>query len=200
LYDGSGAPAGNNLEYVPGQVPSNSSAVPSCADDSAYEKAVAGCDQTTVYRCGVTNGNTVDLDTNPGGSAGDTATAVQCLIRQATAGSTSGQDTLDNTVYPFRISAGTSNPLGVTGQITSSNSIVSLPIYDSSTKVFGGGGGTTDVTVVGFLQVFINHVNTDGSLNVTVLNVAGCGNGAAGNVGNPVTGSSPVPIRLITPP
>jgi hypothetical protein len=35
---------------------------------------------------------------------------------------------------------------------------------------------------------------------VTVLNVAGCSNGGSGTVGNPVTGSSPVPIRLITPP
>jgi hypothetical protein len=32
-----------------------------------------------------------------------------------------------------------------------------------------------------------------------VLNVTGCGNGA-NPTGAPVTGSSPVPVRLITPP
>ncbi len=197
------APLLNNLEYVPGAVPSSSTAVPSCGNGSPYQEAVSGCDQTTVYQCGVPDGNTADLGKNPGGSTGDTATAVQCLIHQGTTGSTaSGQDALDSTVYPFQISAGSSNPLGVTGQITSSNSIVSLPIYDSSAGGFGAGGGTNNVTIVGFLQVFINYVATDGSLNVTVLNVAGCGNGSAKNItiGNPVTGSSPVPVRLVIPP
>jgi hypothetical protein len=191
----------NSLEYVPGAVPSSSAAVPSCGNGSPYQEAVSGCDQQTAYQCGVTNGNDADLDINPGGSTGDTATAVQCLIHQGTIGSTaSGQDALDSTVYPFRISAGSSNPLGVTGQVTSSNSIVSLPIYDSSAG--GVGAGTTPVTIVGFLQVFINAVNADGSLNVTVLNVAGCGNGSAKNItiGNPVTGTSPVPVRLVIPP
>jgi hypothetical protein len=203
LFDGSQAPAGNNLEYVPGAVPSQSTAVPSCGNASPYQEAVSGCDQTTVYQCGVPNGNTADLGVNPGGGAGDTATAAQCVIHQGTVGSTpSGQDTLDNTVFPFQISAGSSNPLGITGQITSSNSIVSLPIYDSSAGVVFGPGGTTTVTIVGFLQVFINYVNADGSLFVTVLNVAGCGNGgpASSPVGTAVTGTSPVPVRLITHP
>ena len=200
-FNGLPPPPTPNLEYVPGQVPSSSTAVPSCAETSSYQKAVAGCDQSTVYQCGVVNGNTADLSINPGGSTGDTATAVQCMIHEGAAGATaSGQDTLDNSVYPFRISAGSSNPLGVTGQITSSTSIVSLPIYDSSAGGFGGGGGTTPVTIVGFLQVFINWVNPDGSVNVTVLNVAGCGNGAGKNVGNAVSGTSPVPVRLVTPP
>jgi hypothetical protein len=54
------------------------------------------------------------------------------------------------------------------------------------------------VAIVGFLQVFINGINPDavGSLKVTVLNVAGCGEAATNS---PVTGTSPVPIRLITP-
>jgi len=205
LYNGFPAPAGNNLEYVPGAVPPHSTAVPSCGNAPGYQEAVSGCDQTTVYACGVSNpGNTADLGVNPGGPTGDTATAVQCVTHQATQGSTtSGQDTLDNAVYPFQISAGSSNPLGITGQITSSNSIVSLPIYDSSPPpVVFTAGSTTPVTIVGFLQVFINYVNPDGSLNVTVLNVAGCGNGGPGSspVGPAVTGTTPVPVRLITHP
>jgi hypothetical protein len=204
LFDGSQAPAGNNLEYVPGAVPPHSTAVPSCGNASPYQEAVSGCDQATVYQCGVFNGNTADLGVNPGGVTGDTATAVQCVIHQGTAGSTAtGQDTLNSSVFPFQISAGSSNPLGISGQITSSNSIVSLPIYDSSQPgVAFVAGGTTTVTIVGFLQVFINNVNPDGSLNVTVLNVAGCGNGgpASSPVGTAVTGTTPVPVRLITHP
>src|SRR5712671_511575 len=200
-FNGNAPPASPNLQYVPGEVPAQSTAVPSCGNGSPYQEAVSGCDQTTVYKCGVSNGNAADLGVNPGGPDGDTATAVQCLTHQATLGSTaSGQDTLNSTVFPFQISAGSSNPLGVTGQITSSSYIVSLPIYDSSTGVACPPGAATRVTIVGFLQVFINYVDTDGSLKVTVLNVAGCGNGSGGNIGNPVTGSSPVPVRLVIPP
>jgi hypothetical protein len=199
LFNGSKAPAGNNLQYVPGEVPAHSTAAPSCSAPG-YQEAVSGCDQTTAYKCGVSDGNTADLGVNPGGPAGDTADAVQCLTHQTTLGSTpTGQDTLTGTLFPFQISAGSNNPLGSIGQVTSSNSIVSLPIYDNSGGVTFKTGKTTTVTIVGFLQVFINYVYTDGSVNVTVLNVAGCGNGSGGNIGNPVTGSSPVPVRLVSP-
>jgi hypothetical protein len=144
-------------------------------------------------------GNSVDLEENPGrnpgNSAGDTQVATQCLIND-----TGGPDAIDTSVYPFQIKAGTGTPLGVAGGgvITSSNSIVSLPIFDSTTATFTG-GGTVPVTIVGFLQVFINGVDpSNGSVNVTVLNVTGCGNGT-NTTGNAVAGSSPVPVRLITP-
>jgi hypothetical protein len=81
--------------------------------------------------------------------------------------------------------------------ISGSNSIVSLPIYDDTTVL--SGSGQTSVTFVGFLQVFINGVDQYGNIDVTILNVAGCGNGT-GTVGSPALGSSPVPVRLITPP
>jgi acyl CoA:acetate/3-ketoacid CoA transferase len=82
--------------------------------------------------------------------------------------------------------------------ITASNSIVSVPIYDPLNPI--ASTGTSPVTIVGFLQVFINDVDQYGNVNVVVLNVAGCGNGSSTTSSNPVTGSSPVPIRLITPP
>jgi hypothetical protein len=137
--------------------------------------------------------------------------AVQCLIHQTDANNTtssSGQDYLNATVtfgdpsaYPFQILAGSSNPLGagLAGTpITSSNSIVSLPIYDQTAATLTS-NSTTPVTFVGFLQVFINAVDGNGNRLVTVLNVSGCGNGTNAT-GNPVYGSSPVPFRLITPP
>ncbi len=201
-YSGTTPPT---LQYVPGMVLNSSAAVPSggfCSSLATnYAQAVAGCDQITTYQCGVskatlgTGANQVDLSENPSGPAGDTATAVQCLINEASEGSAnSGQDTLLTASIPYQIQAGSSNPLGISGLISSSNSVVSLPIYDGATIGVGN-----YVTIVGFLQVFINYVDANGNVNVTVLNVAGCGNQATGTT-PVVTGTSPVPVRLITPP
>jgi len=141
------------------------------------------------------------MSENPG--ADDTTAGVECLIHSANGNS--GQDTLAlsgaSPLYPFQILAGANNPLAVAkvanaGEvITSSTSIVSLPIYDSSAGPINP--GLNPVTIIGFLQVFINSVDGFGNVNVTVMNVAGCGNSASGA---PLTGTSPVPVRLITPP
>lgn len=200
-----------DLEYLPGQTSFSSAAIPSgsdaCSDVSGdYAQAIAGCDQSTQYQCGNLLQNVVDLSENP--ALGDTTNGAQCLIHQGaiTADNLTalGQDVLQPPFsgtalnYPFQIQAGTSNPLTtVQGSlVTSSTSIVTLPIYDS-TAVTTFRAGTTSVTVIGFLQVFINYVDDHGNLNVTVMNVAGCGNSASGTA---LTGTSPVPVRLITPP
>ncbi len=200
-------PSTPNLEYLPAATAYESTAVPSCsASTHLYEHAIEGCDQTTVYACGVQNANTADLSENPGVYTRDTAHGVECLIHE---NGGAGQDTINSTVIPFQITAGDRNPLAaVNGDlVSSSTSIVSLPIYDSGPPGGSSGpvftsGGTTTVTIVGFLQVFI--INTDpggfGTVQATVLNVAGCGNGTGGSTGTAVTGSSPVPVRLITPP
>jgi Flp pilus assembly protein TadG len=199
-----------NLDYLPAQTSFASSAIP--ADGSAacsavsgtYAQAIAGCDQSTQYQCGKVTENVVDLTENPGIT--DTSNGAQCLIHQSAASGdiviALGQDTLQpfGTTplnYPFQIQAGTSNPLTtVRGNlVTSSTSIASLPIYDSTQAI--NPTGTTTVTVIGFLQVFINFVDENGNLNVTVMNVAGCGNAATGTA---LTGTSPVPVRLITQP
>jgi hypothetical protein len=169
--------------------------------------AVAGCDQSTVYQCGqIVPGsgkpNMVDLTENPSGPTGDTAVGLACSLTNTNTVPLTGQDQLRTTgpnPYPFVALAGDANPLGISGSpITASNSIVSLPIYDQTAN--GGtilATGTTNVNIVGFLQVFVNDVNIDGSVVVTVLNVAGCGSNASTNP--PVFGSSPLPVRLITP-
>jgi len=204
-----------SLVYLPGEPPSTTPvAVPSCsAGTNLYQEAIAGCDQSTVYQCGVQNGNVINLAENPGPFTGDTTNGVTCLINQDNTNPNqqpSGQDTIVTTSYPFQIRAGSSNALVSHGSlssgadITASNSIVSLPIYDSgpsNNETSINPTGLTQVTIVGFLQVFINQVDANGNVSVTVLNVTGCGNGQGKPpVGNPVTGSSPVPIRLITPP
>ena len=197
----------NNLQYVPGAIGTTFTAVPACTGGVPFEKAIEGCQSSANYQCGVRDGNTIDLSELPT-LATDTTNGVLCLIHQDTAspgGQPTGQDTLSPyaqpSSYPFQIVAGTNNPLIASGTaITSSASIASLPIYDD-TEGTGkiNSTGTTNVTFVGFLQVFINGVDQYGNINVTVLNVAGCGNGSK-PTGFPVTGSSPVPVRLITPP
>jgi Flp pilus assembly protein TadG len=206
---GAHIPPPPNLDYLPGQASYSSAAVPTCSSGGDnYEQAIAGCDQSTAYQCGVYQGNAVDLSENPG--AADTTDGAQCLIHQATTSNDTltalGQDVLQPQwaippSYPFQIQAGTSNPLTAvqSSLVTSSTSIVSLPIYDSAaTTAFGG--GVTQVTVIGFLQVFINYVDGNGNMNVTVTNVVGCGNGSNPVSPHPVFGTSPVPVRLITPP
>ena len=199
-----------NLLGAPGQTTTPVAAVPSCSGVDPYEEAIAGCDAPTNYQCGVPLANAVDLTKhNPG--VNSITNAVQCLIHQTDATnltSSSGQDYLstsgtfgDPSAYPFQILAGSSNPLGATfsgSPITNSNSIVSLPIYDQTAATLTT-DATTSVTFIGFLQVFINAVDVNGNRLVTVLNVSGCGNGTNAT-GTPVTGSSPVPVRLITPP
>lgn len=201
------APGPPNLLYTPGEAPSTTPvALPSCMrTGSLYEQAIAGCDQSTVYQCGVQNGNTLNMSENPGGATNHTTNALRCLIDEddATVTQPDGQDTINTSQFPFQILAGSSNALLGTSlsqgaPITSSSSIVALPIIDNTTTV--PNSGTQLVTVVGFLQVFINAVDPYGSVSVTVLNVTGCSNGAGQTVGAPVAGSSPVPVRLITPP
>jgi Flp pilus assembly protein TadG len=198
-----------NVLYLPGQVGSTVVAIPSCTQGDPYEEAIEGCDAPTNYQCGVSgNPNVVDLRRNPD-TNGATTTGVMCLTNQTDEFDTtlaSGQDTLNPfgapSAYPFQILAGSKNPLAgaLSGSpISNSNSIASLPIYDSSAGVTIGSSTTTGVTFVGFLQVFINAVDRFGNVNVTVLNVAGCGNGT-NPTRNPVNGSSPVPVRLITSP
>jgi hypothetical protein len=196
-------PGGNVLQYIPALVAGTAGAVPSCGTADPYQQAIAGCDQTTVYACGTPGGSTADLTINPGGGtggSGDTSTAAQCLIHQGGI-DWLGTGTVTSPVFPFQIHAGDNNPLVKAGLvisddvITTSSSIVTLPIAD-----YGGvalPAGQPSVTIVGFLQVFINSIDPNGNISVTVLNVAGCSNTAT----NPaVAGTSPVPVRLITPP
>jgi len=202
-----------SLEYEPGEAPTTTPvAIPSsCNTGRPYEEAVAGCDQATVYQCGVQHSsafppNQVDLNENPSAGTNDTMNGVKCLIHQTSETDTTpdGQDVTNLTTYPFQILPGANDPLtkfglASTTPITNSSSVVSLPIYDSDVDTIAG-SGTSPVTIVGFLQVFINLVDPWGNVNVTVLNVAGCSNGTGTDpVGNPVGGSSPVPVRLITP-
>lgn len=198
-------PNGNvpNVLYLPGQAPTSSPVAvpPAASGGSLWEQAIAGCDQSTVYECGVATQNTIDLSENPQ-STSDIINGVEALIREnnPSGSQPDGQDYLNAyaapSSYPFQILAGSSNPYLTAGSAMSgSSSIVTVPIYDSGNTI--SPSGTSPVTIVGFLQVFINAVDQYGNVNITVLNVSGCGNGSNAT-GTAVAGSSPVPIRLIS--
>jgi Flp pilus assembly protein TadG len=197
LQDNPPSNGASTLDYVPTLIQPTAVAYPACADDSDYQKAIGGCDQSTVYACGIVGGGVqADLSFDPGKPNGDTSTATQCLIHQP-----GGRDVLDPTVFPFQIHAGLGNPVVTSGVITSSTSIATVPIYDDKQGTASPVPFTVvqpPVTIVGFLQVFINRVDSNGDPNVTVLNVAGCSNTATSSTPT-VSGTSPVPTRLITP-
>ncbi len=185
------------VDYVPAVVAPTIQQCP-CAGSSDYEYSI-GCYDPTPYQCGATTTTWDPHFINPDGNSGPTATATECLIHTS-----AGQDTLDPLLWPpgpMKITAGSGAESGQL--VTTSSSIVTIPILDPGT--FNPLGGP--VTIVGFLQAFINQVDTisatgpGGNVNITVLNVAGCSNtpiGASPLVGG--MGTSPVPVRLITPP
>jgi Flp pilus assembly protein TadG len=198
------------LQYVPGIVSGAPVGVPSCATGGGgangyYQQAIAGCDQSTVYQCGVQNTATpsLDLTENPALPTSDVSVAAQCLIH-GDKDASAGPDSLFTNAYPYQIIGGTGNPVvGASGNsVTSSDSIITIPIYaNPPTNQLSIAGTSAPVTIVGFLQVFVKSVvaGLPGTLDVVVLNVAGCGNQVP--AGTPaIAGTSPVPIRLITPP
>jgi hypothetical protein len=207
----------NEVDYVPLQVsspPNSKNVCPACASGATdFEQSIACADATTYVTptCGGGATNAVWSDTsNPRGIAGPGATGTECLINAGGPGpwdgSTNLQDQLSIPGWPAnppQIKAGSGALAG--NLVTTSNSIVTIPIIDTSMPTFPASPGA--VMVVGYIQAFINQVNPTpnppdpGSINVRVLNIAGCSNndnGATPVVGG--SGTSPVPVRLITPP
>lgn len=164
-----------------------------------YQLSIAGCVQMPIA-CNATN-VLIDLNPYPGRDT-ETFAAVNCVSHSAT----SLGDKLDSTTFPagpFEFLAGDENPLVKAGVLTSgsdvevSDSLVTVPVYDSSLSVINS------VNLVGFVQLFLN---SDGNaapnpsqISTTIINMVGCGTGANGTpvLGN---GASAVPVRLITPP
>jgi hypothetical protein len=196
------------VEYVPALITPNagSNVCPACLGATDYEQSIECADMTTSYQVlscggGATNAqwsNTI----NPGGLGGLSDLGTECLIHATGRGNNKGQDTLDPSPWPnspmqIRAESGVLNGY----LVTTSSSIVTIPIIDTINPIPPTGG---NVTIDGYMQAFINEVRGGGSpgdIKITVLNIAGCSatpNGAKPLVG--VSGTSPVPVRLITPP
>lgn len=72
------------------------------------------------------------------------------------------------------------NPALVGQAISSSPSIVTVPLYDGHPLCPGGSCGFT-ITIVGFLEVFVEKVGPPQSTTTGyIMNVAGCGAGGSG--------------------
>jgi hypothetical protein len=199
------------VDYVPALIATNngSNICPLCAAGSDYEESIECADTTTSYQvlsCG-SGANHAHWDNtfNPGGLGGLSDVAAECLINAGGTGKNKGQDSLDATLWPtnpMQITAGSGPQIG--NLVTTSNSIVTIPIIDKATFQ---DSSPFQVTIVGFLQAFIDEVHGGGpaahrgDIEIHVLNIAGCS--ATPNAANPVvggSGTSPVPVRLITPP
>jgi hypothetical protein len=200
------------VEYVPAAVttPNTQNVCPACKGTTDYEQSIECADVATSYQVLSCGGGAVQIQWDDGinpGANGNNATGLggECLINPLG----TGQDILTEptTMFsaPYQIKQQASGNL-----VTTSNSIVTIPILDTVPGVrLPRGGGA--VTLDGFLQAFINEVDTGasggsspppaGSINITVLNIVGCStanNGATPVVGG--AGTSPIPVRLITPP
>jgi Putative Flp pilus-assembly TadE/G-like len=186
----------------------------SCAGSTDYEQSIGCCDGSVddVLQCGDSAAISAQVK-QPFNPTALTESAMQCAIHASGPGPGNGQDGLNTTNFlasgdPMQIQAGTYNQsqLGVAANapITTSDSVMTLPIYDDCV---GGGCVPTPpalpaVNIVGFLQVFVNSTNppAGGDLDVTILNVIGCGSNPPSAV--PAIsggGISPIPVRLITP-
>ena len=197
-----------SLEYLPGLVQTSSVAVPSCSVGTGanpdYWPAVAGCDQSTVYQCGVQSSiaspaNQIDLTENPGGAARRYCVCDIVLDRSDRARLCERAGHFGTRVpTPTKSRPGLAMPLPVCEAILLLVAIRSSP-YRSMTAAAARyiRRATCQCNNCWLPASFHQSVNTDGSLNVTVLNVAGCGNSATNA---PIPGTSPVPIRLVTPP
>lgn len=195
-------------EYLAAQVTANTGnniCPSSCTGPTAFEQSVECADVTTQYSCGTNTANWDSTIVNGAGNTGPSAVGAECLIHAGGAGMDLGQDSLDPRSFPTeppQILANSGPNSGT--HVSTSSSIVTIPIFDSTKAVTLGG----QITIVGFLQAFINQVQpastlqvTAGDIDITVLNVSAC---APSNNGNPAvvggSGTSPVPVRLISPP
>jgi hypothetical protein len=159
---------------------------------------ISQCSPVTI-NCGDT------LQTYNGKSNGPVDQGVEDRIHAGGLGMNQGQDTIDTSVGPpFSITGGANNPdSSLAGQSYGgpSDSVVTVPIYNGQSLNPGG----SNVTVVGFMQLFlqdVQHSGTSDYVNAVIMNVAACplsvssGSGSSGS--NVVsTGGAPIAIRLI---
>jgi Flp pilus assembly protein TadG len=174
---------------------------PSCGDPASnntganlYQSNIACCNGNTVI-CGDTR-----LNLQTGNMVGPTQSGVLCLIHQTSLGTDSGQDILIS-VNPLSIQYGSNHPGGSGGYGTSSESLVTVPVYDPATNpITPGQGSYPSVLVNKMIQVFIRRVrNPQGTVESAIINVINCasppGGGTSGS--GPVAVGGPIPLRLV---
>jgi hypothetical protein len=169
--------------------------------------------------CGANS--SIKIDTSPYSSSptgtrdGDTVAATDILIHYVSApGDSDSIDTATTPIPlrpPFQFLGGNQNPVAVGQDVMVSDSLVTIPVIDYPGTPPPPTVANPSVTVIGFLQVFLNPSATSpmpyapagpaspNEISATIINMAGCGTSATGQpiLGN---GASPVAVRLISPP
>lgn len=202
--------------YYPGAIdaadfPVPTQGLPSCSTTfNSYQLAVASCVPTPIS-CGSTASVNIDESTTyAAGRDLNTVTAAECLIHYN--GAAGDSDSIDpaDLLPPFQFLGGNQNPVAsaVGNAVMVSDSVVTIPVID--TPGSPPPAPTNPVTIIGFLQVFLNPSaistlpyptgpSSSNEIPATIINMAGCGTSATGQpiLGN---GASPVAVRLISPP
>ena len=193
------------LQFMAGNLPAGTLACPSCSGGGATNlENNIGCCNTTALACNSAtqiamggaawNIDTVDDPHFP------IRNGLRCQIHQPPQGG--GQDTINTSTVPFQIQAGDGNPLvqppnnnvNIGDVITTSDSIITMPIYDNNNATL------PTVNVIGYMQVFVEtrlpYAVLHNAFTGYILNVAGCGSPPGSN---PVYGggTSAIPVRLI---
>jgi len=150
---------------------------------------------------------TWDPNNNPGGKNGPAQEGLQCLIHTNTTGpvgSNPQQDTLNISLAntgPLQIQPGSYDQsrynVAPGSVMSTSDSIITVPLFDASPSAWTP--ATHQVTIVGFLQLFVNYAGGPGSadMNATILNVVGCGQSLTSGAAISGGGASAIPVRLI---
>jgi hypothetical protein len=204
-------------EYLPMVLPSPhkycpSDSAPACSSGvSDFQQSTQCCDGNTFdfQQCGVSGTlATWDPSINPGGQGGPAQSGLQCLIHTTSTGLQGNpqQDVLDVTsanTGPLRIEPGTYTQslhnVSAEQLVGTSDSIITVPLFDPASW----SPSNNQVTIVGFLQLFVNYVPTPGGgpqkpdMNAYILNVVGCGSSLAPVSAISGGGVSAIPVRLI---
>ena len=185
---------------TPGQFPvilpsgTASAECPTCSpgNNNPYRQSIECCN-TRKITCG-----SVTLQVASNNVRQDTQNGVMCLIHR-----TNGQPDSLNGSSPFTITGGNGNPNpALRGQIiTTSDSLVTVPIYNGSASNSCSdkdkdSGCLVTANITGFMQLFIRNVDDDdqGQVQTTVMNISSCGGNNTVITGG---GLSPVAVRLV---
>jgi len=192
-----------------------SDAAPGCGNgNSDFEKSTECCDGTPFdfKQCGASTASaTWDSSVDPSGLQGPAQNGLQCLIHTTSNGppprGAAQQDVLDVTSFststgPPKISPGSFSQgryNNTAGLIDTSDSIITVPLFHVPKTI----SANSQLTIVGFLQLFVNYVKplvpgpSKPDMDAYIVNVIGCGTSAASGSAVSGGGVSPIPVRLI---
>lgn len=196
-----GGVIGESLKIALGSNQAQFGAVDDGTGPTGYQKSIATCN-TGQMTCGTR------VNTLPGPLVALTTPGIDTLLHLTggSVGPGQGQDTIDTSVCPPRIHAGSQNPLvpsvlAASAPIATSDSVVTAYLYDYDSSSPLTPGTAQTIRVRGFVQIFVTQVDTNGDVWGVVLGLAGCSTSDADGDCDPgsMKGSTLLPVRLITP-